>query len=101
MEKSMCILSVEQTSRIKRYALLTECTEQAVYDTVLAVIQSQVSLALDLESALKELDGISWERRELERIERGIARQEEVIEYNKKMIGDGLRRLQDGSYHAG
>lgn len=60
-------------------------TEQAVYDTVLAVIQSQVSLALDLESALKELDGISWERRELERIERGIARQEEVIEYNKKM----------------
>lgn len=48
-------------------------TEQAVYDTVLAVIQSQVSLALDLESALKELDGISWERRELERIERGIA----------------------------
>ena len=59
--------------------------EHTVYDAVLAVIQSQVALALDLEKALRELDGVSWERRELERIQRGIARQEEVIEYNKKM----------------
>lgn len=60
-------------------------TEQAIYDVVLALIQSQVSLALDLELALKELNGISWERRELERIQSRISRQEELIEYNMKM----------------
>ena len=59
--------------------------EQDVYDAALAVIQAQVSLALDLERALQEVYGISWERRELERIQNRIARQEDVIEYNKKM----------------
>ena len=59
--------------------------EQTVYDTVLAVIQSQVAMALELEKALKELGGVSWERREMERIARQILRQEEAIEYAKKM----------------
>jgi len=59
--------------------------EQDVYDAVLAVIQSQVALALDLERALREINGISWERRELELIQTRIVRQEEIIEYNKKM----------------
>lgn len=38
--------------------------EQVVYDAALAVIQAQVSLALNLEIALGKLNGISWERRE-------------------------------------
>ncbi len=59
--------------------------EQEVYDVALAVIQAQVSLALDLERAMQELNGLTWERRELERIQSRIARQEEVIEYNKQM----------------
>lgn len=59
--------------------------EQVVYDAVLAVIQAQVSLALDLEAALSQLNGISWERREMERINAKIVRQEEVIEHNKQM----------------
>ena len=59
--------------------------EQAVYDAALAVIQAQVSLALNLEIALGKLNGISWERREMERIASKIARQEEVIEHNKQM----------------
>jgi site-specific DNA recombinase len=59
--------------------------EQVVYDAALAVIQAQVSLALNLEIALGELNGISWERREMERIASKIARQEEVIEHNKQM----------------
>lgn len=60
-------------------------TEKAVYDAALAVIQAQVALALDLEVALTELNGVSWERRELERIQKSIVHQEEVIDYNKKM----------------
>ena len=59
--------------------------EQAVYDAALAVIQAQVSLALDLEAALDKLNGVSWERREMERINTRIARQEEIINHNKEM----------------
>ena len=59
--------------------------EQVVYDTVLAVIQAQVSLALDLDAALGQLNGVSWERREMDRIASKIARQEEIIKHNKQM----------------
>lgn len=59
--------------------------EQIVYDAALAVIQAQVALALDLEVALGQLNGVSWERREMERIAAKIVRQEEVIEHNKQM----------------
>ena len=59
--------------------------EQVVYDAALAVIQTQVSLALDLDAALGQLNGVSWERREMERIASKIARQEEIIEHNKQM----------------
>lgn len=59
--------------------------EQVVYDAALAVIQAQVALALDLEAALSQLNGISWERREMERIDAKIARQEELMEHNKQM----------------
>lgn len=59
--------------------------EQTVYDAALAVIQAQVSLALDLDAALGKLNGVSWERREMERINARIVRQEEIIEHNKEM----------------
>ena len=59
--------------------------EQLVYDAVLAVIQSQVAMALDMERALKQLNDVSWERRELERIASSITRQEEVIAHNNQM----------------
>ena len=59
--------------------------EQPVYDAVSAVIQSQVAMALDMERALKQLDDVSWERRELERIASGISRQEEVIAHNNQL----------------
>ena len=59
--------------------------EQVVYDAVLAVIQAQVDLALDLEAAMSQLNGVSWERREIERIAAKIERQNEVIEHNKQM----------------
>lgn len=59
--------------------------EQAVYDTVLAVIRAYVALALDLEQALSSINDMSWESREIERIQVKIQRQEEIIEHNKQM----------------
>ncbi len=60
-------------------------TEQSIYIAALTVIQAQVSLALELEPALEKLGSVSWERRELERIQNGVSRQKEIIDYNKKM----------------
>ena len=78
-------LPVESVSEEKYvYGQLTE-EEQLVYDAVLAVIQAQVAMALDMERALKQLNDVSWERRELERISSGITRQEEVIAHNNQM----------------
>lgn len=59
--------------------------EKTVYDVVLSIVQSQVALALDLETALGAISDISWERRELEQIARKIAVQEETIRSNKQM----------------
>lgn len=52
---------------------------------MLAVIQSQVGIALDLELALSSISDMSWESREIERLEAKMKRQEEVIEHNKQM----------------
>ena len=60
-------------------------TEEAVYHAVLAVIQAQVELALDLEAALTSIHDLSWEHRELERIQARIKKQEESIEHHKQM----------------
>ena len=40
---------------------------------------------MDLDAALRQLNGVSWERREMERITAKIVRQEEIIEHNKQM----------------
>ena len=52
---------------------------------VMALVDTQVAMALDMERALKQLDDVSWERRELERIASGISRQEEVIAHNNQL----------------
>ena len=59
--------------------------EEVVYHAVLAVIQAQVAMALELDQALEQLDGASWERRELDRIQRQITAQENIISHTEQM----------------
>lgn len=64
--------------------------ESTVYTTVLAVIQAQIKVAMDMSAALKQVDSLAWENRELERIKAKRAFQEEVA--------DKHRRLKVGAY---
>ncbi len=64
--------------------------ESAVYDAVLLVIQAQIAAAMDLSLALRQVEDLAWENRELERIKSKRAFQEEIAEKN--------RRLKAGAY---
>ena len=64
--------------------------ESAVYDTVLIVIQAQIAAAMDMTAALRQVDGLAWENRELERLKAKRAFQEEIADKN--------RRLKAGAY---
>ena len=64
--------------------------ESTVYDAVLAVIQAQIAAAMDMSAALRQVDSLAWENRELERIKSKRAFQEEIVDKN--------RRLKAGAY---
>ena len=54
--------------------------EEVVSATVLAVIQSQIALALDMDEAMSRVQGLAWENREIEKIDAKISFQEEIID---------------------
>lgn len=64
--------------------------EDTVYRTVLAVIQAQIAVAMDMSAALRQVDSLAWENRELERIKSKRDFQEEIADKN--------RRLKVGAY---
>lgn len=64
--------------------------ESVVYDTVLAVVQGHIAVAMDMAVAMTQIDNLAWENRELEKINAKIAFQEEIIDKN--------RRLKTGAY---
>ena len=57
--------------------------ESTVYDAVLAVIQAQIAAAMDMSAALRQVDSLAWENRELERIKSKRAFQEEIVDKNR------------------
>ena len=64
--------------------------ESVVYDTVLAVVQGHIDAAMNMADALKQIDDMAWENREIEKIKAKISFQEEIIDKN--------RRLKTGAY---
>lgn len=59
--------------------------ESIVYDTVLAVVQAHIAAAMDMADALTQIDNLSWENRELEKIKAKISFQEEIIDKNRRL----------------
>ena len=57
---------------------------------MLAVIQAQIAVAMDMSAALRQVDSLAWENRELERIKSKRGFQEEIVDKN--------RRLKVGAY---
>lgn len=59
--------------------------EDLITETVLAVIQAQIAFALDMDKAMSRVKGLSWENREIEKIDAKIDFQNEVIENNRHL----------------
>ena len=64
--------------------------ESVVYDAVLAVVQGHIDAAMNMADALKRIDDMAWENREIEKIKAKISFQEEIIDKNL--------RLKTGAY---
>lgn len=64
--------------------------ESVVYDAVLAVVQGHIDAAMNMADAVKRIDDMAWENREIEKIKAKISFQEEIIDKN--------RRLKTGAY---
>ena len=63
------------------------CTipEAKLEETVLDTLKLQISAILDLDRALREIDALTWEKKELRRLDAGIAEQEEQIRRNSEL----------------
>lgn len=70
--------------------------EEELEAAVLATLQVQISLILDMEKALRQVDDLAWEKRELNRLDAEIAVQEELIEKNNLLKMGIYEDLRDG-----
>lgn len=71
-------------------------TEDLLMETVLAIVQKQIALILDLEKALKQIESLTWEDAELRKLDATIAAQERIIEKNSTLRMGIYEDLQDG-----
>lgn len=54
-------------------------SEPELETAVLATLQAQIKLILDMDQMLQEIDALAWDKRELRKLEADIAVQEELI----------------------
>lgn len=59
--------------------------EASVYETVLAVLQAHIGAALNMKQALKQIEELSWEKREIKRIDERRAAQQAIVEKNQRL----------------
>lgn len=71
-------------------------SEKELDAAVLATLQAQISLIMDMEQALAQIDELAWEKREVKRLEAEIAMQEEVVEKNNSLKVGTYEDLRDG-----
>ncbi len=59
--------------------------EDALHDAVLATVQAHIRVILDMDRAMGEMEALTWEARELKKIEANTLRMEEVIAKNQAL----------------
>ncbi len=77
-----------------------ECTshnirESVVYDAVLAVVQAHIATVMDIAEAMSSIESLSWENREIEKINSKIAFHEETIAKNRRMKTEAYEDFKD------
>lgn len=70
--------------------------EQELEAAVLATLQAQIALILDMEKALAQVDALAWEKRELKRLDAEITVQQDIIDKNNEFKVGIYEDLRDG-----
>ena len=70
--------------------------EEMLNKAVLATIQAQISVILNIEKTMQDIEALSWEKREIEKIESNIRFQRALIEKNNKLTLDIYTDLKEG-----
>lgn len=71
-------------------------SEPELEAAVLATLQAQIKMILDMDQTLQKIDALAWEKRELRRLEAGIALQEEGIERANTLKVSAYEDFRDG-----
>lgn len=59
--------------------------EDVLNNTMLAIIQRQIEVALDMDRALAQIEALTWEKAEMRKIDANIVIQEEDIQRNNEL----------------
>lgn len=78
----------------------TECfshsiKEEVLCKTVLTFLKAQLDILLETEKALKAIENLSWEKREIEKLKRKIASQNEALQKVKRLKASLYEDLRD------
>ena len=78
--------------------------EEVLYEAVFAFVKSQLDILLEMERALKAIENLAWEKREIEKLKRKIATQNEAIQKVKRLkasLYEDLREeiITEDEYH--
>lgn len=71
-------------------------SEQDLEAAVLATLQAEIKLILDIERALEQTESLAWEHREVSRLERAITAQEAEIQKYRSLKMSTYEDLRDG-----
>ena len=71
-------------------------SETALEGTVLAILQSEIKLILDMEQALKQIESLAWEHRETLRLDQAIAAKTAEMGKCRTMKVSTYEDLRDG-----
>lgn len=70
--------------------------EDALTNAILATIQHQIDVVLDMDRALRQIEAMTWEKFELRKIDANIELQNQVIQKNKDLRLGVYEDLQQG-----
>ncbi|MEH2933620.1 recombinase family protein [Acutalibacter sp. JLR.KK004] len=79
----------------------TQCSQHSIREdvldaTVLATVQRQIEVILEMEKAMDKIESLSWENTELAKIDAGLAFQRQVVERNNALRLDIYEDLRSG-----
>ena len=65
-------------------------------EAILATIQGQIKVILDLDKAMQQVEALSWERSEIHKIDASMAVQYQIIEKNNELRMNVYEDLREG-----